>query len=65
LTITEENKYRKEDYQEVINKHFSHIEEAAGSQCATSKLKINNNIHFTEHDVVEEAEDDGYLPDGL
>jgi len=65
LIITEENKYRKEDYQEVINKHFSHIEEAAGSDCATSKLKINNNIHFTEHDLVEEAEDDGYLPDGL
>jgi DNA-directed RNA polymerase II subunit RPB1 len=67
LTIPEQNKYKKENSQDVINKYFSHIEES-GSQCSASKLKINNNItiHSSTNVISEESlDDDGYSMDGL
>ena len=65
LTISEKNRYHKEDIQEMINTHFHHIDEVE-SDCNLSKLKINNNVNILSGNLnhTTTVEDD-YSPDGL
>ena len=68
ITISEKDKYHKDNSQDVINQYFSHIEES-GSQCSASRLKLHNNITIqesTDTSLTKEAlDDDGYSLDGL
>jgi len=62
LTITD--KGASDNYESLVKKHFSHIEDQQ-SECSSSKLKIQNNITNIKFKEISDENNEDYIIDGL